>query len=216
MSLTTCYSQPNRFTETMVSLIVAKVFNQSVDSNDFIAYFDNTYGPYGQFYLSILQGSTASITELTVLNNFIIQLNPKLNGLIKRLYDEAVSRQSEYRYFCLSLDSVNDPEVLAMEYLAEHLTVYGDNITNDYIQRLEEFERVAVKRCACSDILFAQLFSEQVDAYAATLNPAQSACFFELAKLDRFSYVDLDIRYEKIEGCCVHGITLGCCPAGCE
>ncbi|GAD24646.1 hypothetical protein [Acidovorax sp. MR-S7] len=77
----------------------------------------------------------------------------------------------------------------------------------------------AQRGCGLSWDHWVTLFSSEIDAQASRLPASQRGRALEIAAQE-WDYATPAERQETREwladnGCCSHGITLGCCPAGC-
>jgi len=77
----------------------------------------------------------------------------------------------------------------------------------------------AQRGCGLSYDHYVTLFSSEIDAQASRLPPDQRAQALEIAAQE-WDYATPAERQETQDwladnGCCSHGITLGCCPADC-
>ncbi len=87
-----------------------------------------------------------------------------------------------------------------------------------WVTRCEELAREAKRGDGCSYTWYVVRLSEAVDLEVIQLPEAFRSRALELA--GEFGYASRAEReVEQVElandGCCMHGIELGCCPAGC-
>lgn len=82
----------------------------------------------------------------------------------------------------------------------------------------ERLSSSAMKGCGCSFEFYVESFSEVIDTEAAVYSEEDRVKAIEIA--NEWEYITPEQRAEqqkwnKENGCCIHGIELGYCPAGC-
>jgi hypothetical protein len=88
----------------------------------------------------------------------------------------------------------------------------------EWRETCKQLSDIAMHGCGLSYEFYAESFSELVDARVTVYSDDDLLRAIEIA--NEWDYMTVEEREGQQEwnaknGCCVQGITLGCCPAGC-
>lgn len=90
---------------------------------------------------------------------------------------------------------------------------------NAWLKICDELSQEATRGCGLSYEVFVEKFSADIEGRLQNFSENYQSRAIEIAK--QYGYatpeeIEKSREYCIEAGCCVHGIDLGCCPAGCE
>jgi hypothetical protein len=117
--------------------------------------------------------------------------------------------------------SINDVE---LETIITELEQGWVNDTKQFdedtwIQICDELSQEATKSCGLSYDVFVKKFSVEIGCRLSKLPKDFQECAVEIARSYGYATeeeLDEMDEWNRENGYCIHGIELGCCPAGCE